>query len=159
MFNFSISGPANWYKNYPKCSGSLQSPIDYKTSDITYDQSLGAITLEDFHHAKNHTVCVLMNTGHTLELYYYGAHAYNISGFGRSRSKFKLSKVTFHWGSSNSEGSEHRVNGKAYPAEVFSISRWCFLFFGVTTIETVKFDYEQTFNQPQTPKPRGLENE
>lgn len=36
--------------------------------------------------------------------------------------RFKAEKVEFHWGPSNgSEGSEHSINGRRYPAEVSTI--------------------------------------
>jgi carbonic anhydrase len=33
-------------------------------------------------------------------------------------SKYKLEQIHAHWGRCDEEGSEHTVDGKAYPAEV-----------------------------------------
>ena len=32
--------------------------------------------------------------------------------------KYKFEQFHFHWGDKDSEGSEHRLNGQMYPAEV-----------------------------------------
>ena len=37
---------------------------------------------------------------------------------GPLTKKYKFEQFHFHWGNNDSEGSEHRVNGKMYPAEV-----------------------------------------
>jgi len=37
---------------------------------------------------------------------------------GPLSKKYKFEQFHFHWGDKDSEGSEHRLNGKMYPAEV-----------------------------------------
>ena len=37
---------------------------------------------------------------------------------GPLASEYKFEQFHFHWGGKDSEGSEHRVDGKMYPAEV-----------------------------------------
>ena len=38
-------------------------------------------------------------------------------------STYELAEFTFHWGKEDDRGSEHTVNGKAYPMEVGLIVR------------------------------------
>lgn len=38
---------------------------------------------------------------------------------GPLAKKYKFEQFHFHWGDKDSEGSEHRVNGKMYSAEVW----------------------------------------
>ena len=40
---------------------------------------------------------------------------------GPLTKKYKFEQFHFHWGGNDSEGSEHRVDGKMYPAEVGAI--------------------------------------
>jgi len=39
---------------------------------------------------------------------------------GELPGTYKLVQIHFHWGSDDSKGSEHTVDGKAYPLEVIS---------------------------------------
>lgn len=110
-------GPSNWYKVSSKCDGSLQSPIDYKTSDITYGKSLGEITLEGYGAPQYDSNVTLQNNGHSLVVDINHPFAANISGTGLP-GKFTLLNVHFHWGNSDAEGSEHNMYGKAFPAEI-----------------------------------------
>ncbi|KAL5017123.1 hypothetical protein ScPMuIL_006712 [Solemya velum] len=96
------NGPGNWTETYPKCGGSSQSPIDIpQEKDLVFDKSLGSIS---FHGYDNRSVQVtLTNNGH--------------SGGGLT-SKYYAAQFHFHWGSDVTNGSEHTVNGKAYPIEL-----------------------------------------
>ena len=44
---------------------------------------------------------------------------------GPLAKKYKFEQFHFHWGDKDSEGSEHRLNGKMYPAEVSKKQRLC----------------------------------
>ena len=37
---------------------------------------------------------------------------------GMLTAKYNFEQFHFHWGGNDAEGSEHRVDGKMYPAEV-----------------------------------------
>ena len=56
----------------------------------------------------------------TISLYYADAYicfTIELSG-GPLAKKYKFEQFHFHWGDKDSEGSEHRLNGNMYPAEV-----------------------------------------
>ena len=48
-----------------------------------------------------------------------GGPTTKLSGFGLE-GEYQLVNIHMHWGSDNSKGSEHRVNGSAYPLDVFA---------------------------------------
>lgn len=50
-------------------------------------------------------------------LYNLACFVVELSG-GPLAKKYKFEQFHFHWGDKDSEGSEHRLNGKMYPAEV-----------------------------------------
>ena len=60
-----------------------------------------------------------MNTGHDVKLVLDdpSPHAINISG-GPLSYKYRVAEITFHFGSIDSIGSEHTIDGQSFPAEV-----------------------------------------
>ncbi len=70
-----------------------------------------------------------MNTGHDVKLVLDdpSPHAINISG-GPLSYKYRVAEITFHFGSIDSIGSEHTIDGQSFPAEVRSSPRTCTLF-------------------------------
>ncbi|KAL5017122.1 hypothetical protein ScPMuIL_006711 [Solemya velum] len=108
------NGPGNWTATYPKCGGSSQSPIDIpQEKDLVFDKSLGSIS---FHGYDNRSVQVtLTNSGHSAKGVLDGDMW--IEGGGLT-SKYYAAQFHYHWGSDVTNGSEHTVNGKAYPLEL-----------------------------------------
>ena len=56
------------------------------------------------------------NNGHALKVAF-PAKEYNVSGGGLN-DIYTTFQLHLHWGSDNSKGSEHTMNGKSYAAEV-----------------------------------------
>jgi len=104
----------DWTKNFPKCNGQRQSPINYDPSEITYGKSLGSFTFEGYQNLKG--VTKIKNNGHALVVDFETSAA-NISGTGLPGSQFTLLNLHFHWGANESKGSEHTVEGKSFPLE------------------------------------------
>ena len=118
----NISGPKNWKKVDAQCGGTVQSPIDYKPANVTFGKTIGEITLEGYGDPTPRSNVTLLNNGHTLQVGLYDRHAHNMSG-GSLPGKFTFAQIHFHWGNSSTEGSEHIVDGKAYPLEVSRLKR------------------------------------
>ena len=108
-----VPGPANW-KGICK-STKRQSPIDIKSAEAVYDKSLGEFDLKNYDTNLNLTFTV-SNNGHGIVVSLAGGD-YVVSGGGLVGS-YKTVQFHLHWGAHENEGSEHVVNGKAYPAEV-----------------------------------------
>ena len=60
-----------------------------------------------------------MNTGHDVKIVLDdpSPHIINITG-GPLSYKYRVSEISFHWGSIDTLGSEHTIDGQSFPAEV-----------------------------------------
>ncbi|XP_033754979.1 carbonic anhydrase-related protein-like isoform X1 [Pecten maximus] len=117
-----------WGKDFPSANGTRQSPIDFMSSGTQYDAALAKSPLAINYCTSRETD--ILNNGQNVVVYpkskgaetsvrFDMAQRSTISGGPLSLGhEFELSEIRFHWGSSNSRGSEHRVNGKAFPMEV-----------------------------------------
>jgi len=109
------NGPATWPTTYATCGGSSQSPIDIKTSTAK-TTTVGQIQLTNY---DTMFFGEVSNNGHTATLGYYNGSMPSIS-MGRlpAGESFQFLQFHWHWGSISTQGSEHTVNGREYPAEL-----------------------------------------
>jgi len=110
-----------WNTLHPDfCGGSEQSPIDIITEDTVYDAvlDLGHIFGEGMGDSMGNAS--FSNNGHTYQVDVPASLQPDLSmrGAGLSFSDYKLLQFHFHFGTINNPGSEHRINGHQYPAEV-----------------------------------------
>ena len=108
-----VPGPANWTGVCK--TGKRQSPIDIKSAEAVYDKALGEFELKNYDKQLDLNFTVL-NNGHGMVVSL-GGGDYVVSGGGLDGS-YKTVLFILHWGPDEDKGSEHVVNGKAYPAEV-----------------------------------------
>ena len=52
-FDYEANGPDIWFKQYPTCAGSRQSPINIETEDLHYDRSLKNFKLNQYNQVIN----------------------------------------------------------------------------------------------------------
>ena len=64
----------------------------------------------------------LANTGQSFKISFDDEAQNTLSG-GPLVGRYHLAQIHGHWSSRDSEGSEHTVNGKAYPSEVSSLEQ------------------------------------
>jgi len=101
-------GPHHWEG---ECfSGQEQSPIDLRDSK--------SVTFEGFKFFgyDKVTTCSIANTGHSFKFSPSGHESY-ISKGGLT-SDFILAQGHFHWGNESKVGSEHFIDGRAFPLEL-----------------------------------------
>ncbi|XP_053331700.1 carbonic anhydrase 14-like [Spea bombifrons] len=106
-------GQEHWEETFPDCGGTAQSPINIQTANVSYDRSLPPIEPEGYN-AIGSGPFTLRNNGHTVVM--------SLSPSMRLRglpNNFTAVQLHLHWGSpSDSRGSEHRIDGEAFPAEM-----------------------------------------
>ncbi|XP_022085770.1 carbonic anhydrase 1-like isoform X2 [Acanthaster planci] len=110
-------GPNNWTAIYDECGGLQQSPIDIVTASVVA-KDLGDFTLVGFgaDDVPAGAVMTVSNNGHGVVVSMQGD--YQVSGADLGPTAYKAVQFHFHWGSVNSRGSEHTVDGKAYAGEL-----------------------------------------
>ncbi|XP_063327211.1 carbonic anhydrase-related protein 10-like isoform X2 [Pelmatolapia mariae] len=94
--------------------GKRQSPIDIETSHMIFDPYLTPLRLNTGGHKMGGT---MYNTGKHVSLRPDKAHLVNISG-GPLGYSYRLEEIRVHFGSEDSQGSEHLLNGQGFPGEV-----------------------------------------
>ncbi|XP_074636243.1 carbonic anhydrase 1-like [Acropora palmata] len=110
-------GPENWKKICK--TGRKQSPIDIMAKTTEYDSSLGSFTLTNYTHASPQNF-TSFNNKHTLKVSLPSDY-YKVSG-GNLPGTFTTVQFHLHWGSNNTQGAEHGMDGIFYPAEIHFVS-------------------------------------
>lgn len=120
--SWSYSEVNEWHTKYPShCNGQKQSPIDLVSSKVVYNESY---TSDPFSFTNFDTVTgikwTLKNNGHTAQVTYAGT-AVTMKG-GALPHTYRVAQFHFHWGNDNTKGSEHTVDGIAYPMELHIVT-------------------------------------
>ncbi|CAG7733052.1 unnamed protein product [Allacma fusca] len=137
-----ISGPAFWGLINPDWSlcnkGRRQSPINLEPTKLLYDPNLRPISID-----KDRVNGIMTNTGHSVIFYTgpwdeendsdMGGGSYSSSGISGSSSnpriivnitggplsyRYQFHEIHIHYGLKDEVGSEHTVDGYAFPAEL-----------------------------------------
>ncbi|XP_062582204.1 carbonic anhydrase-related protein-like isoform X2 [Saccostrea cucullata] len=118
---------SEWEEKYPAAAGQSQSPINLVSNDARFDPDLLEKPLTINYFTSRETD--ILNDGHNIVIYpkYRGETSLRLDPSARSvisggplppGSEYELSDIRFHWGRYSTRGSEHKVNGKAFPMEV-----------------------------------------
>ncbi|EDX13910.1 carbonic anhydrase 15 [Drosophila simulans] len=121
--DFDYKSPERWPEKYPNCGGSEQSPIAIsrrKAIALNLPPLVFALYDEFFDE-----LVTVRNSGHTVEFKVpttiYGLRPY-VTG-GLLRDCYDAEAVHFHWGSPESKGSEHLLNGRRFDLEMHIVHR------------------------------------
>lgn len=114
----AFKGPAFWGLINPEwwlCNkGRRQSPVNLEPTRLLFDPNLQPLHLD-----KHRINGVLANTGHSVVFAVENdtRHPVNISG-GPLSYRYQFHEIHLHFGADDRIGSEHTVDGHAFPAEV-----------------------------------------
>lgn len=115
------NGPAKWGEYAPNALGLHQSPIVIHPAEAVFEQRLQENALK-FHYTEMEA-CSLINSGRSVQLTVPAAKCY-VEG-GPLDSKYELKQFHFHWGVSDSVGSEHVIDDKVFAAELHLVHWNC----------------------------------
>ncbi|XP_050408148.2 carbonic anhydrase 1 isoform X3 [Patella vulgata] len=110
-------GPEHWKVDYEICGKQEQSPIDIVTSEVRLNTSIPDFNLSSYDTVNGIDQELENVGGHTAEVKYNGGLSLIITGGGLA-GEYKVDQFHFHWGSANSYGSEHQMNGKPFSMEM-----------------------------------------
>lgn len=108
------NGPDTWGKVAPAALGNRQSPINIVPSEAKNDESLAASPIKYVYDASK--AGKLINNGHSAQIAY-ASEGSCLEG-GPLSHKYQVAQFHLHWGQTNSTGSEHRIDGAMYAAEL-----------------------------------------
>ncbi|XP_069131061.1 carbonic anhydrase-related protein 10-like [Argopecten irradians] len=111
------SGPANWGVTgpYRMCSwGKQQSPIDIHPEMLLFDPNLKHVKVES-----SHVNGKLLNTGNDITFMLDSSFPTHVNvSEGPLSYVYHVTEIKFHFSKRHFNGSEHRIAGRAFPAEM-----------------------------------------
>ncbi|CAH8458056.1 unnamed protein product [Schistosoma mattheei] len=103
-----INGPPNLCQN-----GRHQSPINIMTKNLVYDHSLSAMEIEGL---EKQLELIVENCGYDIRISLTNEFV-QLNG-GPSSYAYRISFMQIKFGSASTQGSEHTIDGKAFPGEL-----------------------------------------
>nr|ANJ65971.1 carbonic anhydrase [Hydroides elegans] len=112
-----FNGPATWSLVAPPNSGRRQSPIDIHPAEAVYDETLAGALTWSYTPENAQTVS---NNGHSAVVSFDSAGS-SLTGGPLADDEYHLAQFHLHWGLTDESGSEHRVDGRMYAAELHMV--------------------------------------
>jgi carbonic anhydrase len=107
-----------WPAVYPICGDQKQSPVDIPLAETDYNSSIGNLQYRNYDSIVDYTQFDIVNNGHTVQVTLQNVSKRIGIYDGGLSNNFSIEQFHFHWGSNNMVGSEHKVDGVAYPEEL-----------------------------------------
>eukprot|EP00794_Sanderia_malayensis_P013891 gene13891-15339_t len=110
-----LTGPPNWYKTYATCGKKRQSPIELTPENSEFTSTFKNFVFNGYGTTSSSNF-FLFNNGHTVQMTVTDPGNMTVNAFGQT---FKPWQIHFHWGKTDSDGSEHRIRTAFHhPAEM-----------------------------------------
>ncbi|CAC5424891.1 CA [Mytilus coruscus] len=124
--HFIYTKSSEWSTQFPDSNGTKQSPINLVSKTAIYDPKLREKLLSISYTSSRETD--FLNNGQTVVIYPKSRNDTSvrqeqavrsvITGGPLDDDEYELAEIRFHWGRCSGRGSEHTVNGKAFPMEL-----------------------------------------
>lgn len=113
-------GPNNWGKISKVCNGFHQSPVNLFVDQARKLYGL-PLTIDGFEAVPSNIT--ITNSGHSASLKFGFAdgNPIQLSG-GPLKVPYIADNIHFHWGQSDSAGSEHTINARRFSAELHLVT-------------------------------------
>ncbi|PAA88613.1 hypothetical protein BOX15_Mlig030900g1 [Macrostomum lignano] len=109
------NGPHTWSRFFPKAAGAFQSPVNLDFGQAVFSAKLNNPPLRCAY--QDLPDCQLSNTGHSFQVASGSGDLATVEG-GPLLCRYQFAQFHMHWGSGDSWGSEHALNGRLFPAEL-----------------------------------------
>ena len=115
--DFSYDNQSAWQSFADSfCGGLRQSPIDIAVSDVQESEVLIDLVFTGWDNAVSGN---FLNTDHNVQ---FTPTNSDTAAVENHRGTYDVQQFHFHWGSENGVGSEHRVNGDQFDAELHFVT-------------------------------------
>lgn len=116
---WSYSDVKHWGEHFKTCKGERQSPVDLDTTQLKQDAALRCFSHTNFNSTCN-IKTTIANNGHSAQVTYISGDL-SVRG-GGLLDEYRVAQYHWHWGSVDNKGSEHTVDGRAYPMELHVVT-------------------------------------
>ncbi|XP_029428114.1 carbonic anhydrase 9-like [Rhinatrema bivittatum] len=111
--HWNYGGQTAWSLDFHHCGGEAQSPIDIQLNNTLFEPWLLPILVAGYDVPEEEKLR-LRNNGHTVVL----DLPDTLLIHGGLPEQYRASQLHFHWGSLDTPGSEHSVDGQRFPGEI-----------------------------------------
>ena len=114
--DFSYDDQAEWPTfEGSSCGGNRQSPINVDTDEVEEEEELIALKFIEFDESVSG---IVENNGNSIEFIPNTKNA----KFINHKGTYVVQQFHFHWGEEAGEGSEHRIDGSQFDAEIHIVT-------------------------------------
>ncbi|RWS05736.1 Carbonic anhydrase 9-like protein [Dinothrombium tinctorium] len=117
--NYSHRDQDNWAASFPACNLTQQSPISILSYGVETDPTL-FIDFGPFYDIWLERA-EMKNDGTTVEIEFMGGLTPVFSGSVVNNDLYRFHQMHFHWGSDDTVGSEHVIDGVQFPLELHMV--------------------------------------
>ncbi|VDP70258.1 unnamed protein product [Echinostoma caproni] len=118
---------STWGEHFTQCDGAFESPIDIVKGDTKSASTLKPIRINPDSVDYSQTTYQVINTQHSVQIVF-PDNVWRVSLDNTTKGSYCVKQMHFHWGSNDSVGSEHTLDGKRFSLEAHLVTYNCDLY-------------------------------